>query len=163
MWTEFRTAEYPPDVQARLKEAGLMPDQVYRNNLYEVQVRLVRPYQDDGETMVWLSIKRIDREPIDQDHWRILQKIKNQILGPECEGVELFPAESRLVDTSNQYHLFCHPDPGARFPFGFNERLVMEKPMYGAKQRPWSDADRPSDLSDGPANQAIAAIMGVKP
>jgi hypothetical protein len=34
--------------------------------------------------------------------WRDLQRIKNQLVGPECEAVELYPAESRKVDTANQ-------------------------------------------------------------
>ena len=41
------------------------------------------------------------------------------------EAVELYPAESRLVDNANQWHLWCVT--GFRFPFGFAERLVSEE------------------------------------
>jgi hypothetical protein len=41
--------------------------------------------------MVCLSAKRVDREPL-QD-WRVLQEIKNALVGEECEAIELFPAE----------------------------------------------------------------------
>jgi len=41
--------------------------------------------------------------------WREFQGIKNQIAGDECEGFELYPAESRLLDPSNYYTLWCFP------------------------------------------------------
>jgi hypothetical protein len=68
--------------------------------------------------MVWLSIRRLDRETIHD--WRELQAIKNELVGPEFEAVELYPAESRLVDGANQYHLWAVNDASYRFPFGFN-------------------------------------------
>ena len=88
--------------------------------------------------MVWLSIKRIDKEPIHD--WRDLQAIKNQLVGPECEGVELYPAEARAVDTANQYHLWVFKEPGPAFPFGFSEGLRLDRDdtdTSGAKQRPF--------------------------
>jgi hypothetical protein len=56
---------------------------------------------------VHLSIKRFDRGPVRD--WRHLQQIKNEVVGPEAEAFEIFPAESRLVDTANQYHLWAIP------------------------------------------------------
>ena len=109
---------------------------VYKNDVYQVVVNDV----DVGEgwpPMAHLSIKRIDREPIHD--WRDLQEIKNQIVGDECEAVELYPAESRLVDTANQYHLWCIKEAGARFPFGFSERFVTDEAVGKVKQRPGSD------------------------
>ena len=47
-----------------------------------------------------ISYHRHDRAPIRD--WRIGQRIKNEVLGPEWEAVELYPADSRLVDTSNE-------------------------------------------------------------
>ena len=75
--------------------------------------------------MSWLSIH----------DWRELQQIKNAICGEEIEAVELYPA-SRLVDTSNQYHLWALP-AGKRFPFGYKERLLITEPGMKAKQRPF--------------------------
>ncbi len=49
--------------------------------------------------MVQLTITRVDQEPLGD--WRELQRIKNELVGAETEGVELFPAESRLVDATN--------------------------------------------------------------
>lgn len=101
---------------------------VYLNDIYQVSVRKAGPY-------VHLSIKRIDRQPVTD--WRDKQEIKNQLVGPECEGVELYPAESRLVDGANQFHIFCVPDPNYRFPFGFTgPRAVTNEPIGKSQQRP---------------------------
>jgi hypothetical protein len=128
---------------------------ILKNSRYQVWVRRVwvQEFQVD---VIWLSIKRLDREAIHD--WRDLQRIKNEICGPECEGIELYPAESRLVDTSNQYHLYVFA-PGVRVPLGFQERLVMEgktsDPMASkAEQRPWDDDTRPKDLVD--PDEAVA-------
>jgi len=53
--------------------------------------------------MLHLSIKRLDKHPVRD--WRHFQRIKNELIGEENEAVELYPAQSRLVDTTNQYHL----------------------------------------------------------
>ncbi len=98
---------------------------MYMNDLYRVQVREVAPF-------VQLDITRRDGEVC--SNWQDFQKIKNELVGPECEGVELFPAESRLVDTANQYHLWVMPNTRYRFPFGFENRLVLHDPvLYGTK------------------------------
>lgn len=107
--------------------------EVYRSARYTVWKRLVN---FDGLEMWWLSIKRNDREPLRS--WSDLQQIKNLLVGPEHEGVEVFPAESRLVDGANQYHLWVLAKPGARFRYGFNEGRQIGTPeeaeAVGAKQ-----------------------------
>jgi hypothetical protein len=82
-----------------------------------------------------LSIRNLRREAVRD--WRDLQRIKNEIAGPEREAVEIYPAESRLVDSSNQYHLWVLPE-GERVPIGYEERLVAspeEAAEHGARQR----------------------------
>ena len=74
--------------------------------------------------MLWLSIKRRDKEIIHD--WRELQTIKNMIVGDEHEGFEVYPAESRLVDTANQYHLWVFENESTRLPVGFSSRLVLD-------------------------------------
>ncbi len=67
--------------------------------------------------------------------WRVLQRIKNDVAGPEREAIEICPAESRLVDTANQYHLWVLPE-GEKMPLGFHERLVTDDVgKTGARQR----------------------------
>jgi len=54
----------------------------------------------------------------------------------------LYPAESRRVDTSNQYHLWVMKDPMFKFPFGFKERMVGtpdEAAKVGAKQKKFDE------------------------
>lgn len=107
-------------------------EDVYLNSRYQVSVR----YAETGEgwpEMLHLSIKRRDREVIHD--WRDLQRIKNALVGEEHEAVELYPAESRLTDTANQYHLWVLTDPGVRFPFGFQDRLTWGESRGAAKQR----------------------------
>ena len=116
---------------------------IWLNNLYEVEVREHHP-DKTWPDMLWLSIKRIDKEAIHD--WRHLQEIKNEIVGPECEAVELYPAESRVVDGANQYHLWVFKSPKARWPFGMftggkgPARATPEQAAkVGAKQRPFED------------------------
>ncbi|OGU22500.1 MAG: hypothetical protein A2580_08930 [Hydrogenophilales bacterium RIFOXYD1_FULL_62_11] len=116
-------------VRAVMVDEARLP--VFINRAYQVALR---PIDIMGSSAVHLSIKRRDRQPVHD--WRDLQEIKNMLVGPECEGVELFPAESRLVDTANQYHLFASTDPTYRFPFGFSARAVRDDGVAGAVQRP---------------------------
>lgn len=108
----------------------------YINDVYQVEVRDCEPIKG-WPSMVWLSIKRRDREPCHD--WRDLQRIKSELVGAECEGVELYPAESRNVDMANQYHLWVIKAPGVVFPIGFNDGRCIGTPeaaaVVGAKQR----------------------------
>lgn len=109
--------------------------EIWKNDKYQVHKRSF----DEG--LIWLSIKRLDREPIHD--WRELQEIKNQIIGPEEEAIEIYPAESRLVDMSNQFHLWCVPGKKFTDDIGFNEgRKIMtpeEAEVMGARQRPFNN------------------------
>ncbi len=111
--------------------AAAMDDEVYINDVYQVAVhrRL-----EDKPRIIHLSIKRIDKQPIHD--WRDLQQIKNELTDPEFDACELYPAESRLVDTANQYHLWVYADKQARIPLGWGTRLVVgEAVVEGSVQR----------------------------
>lgn len=147
--TKFERAYYPPEAfdyhrymkpPASLTKAAakqmvkeMQADAVWRNDMYQVAVRI----QKAGE-LRHLSIKRIDRLPIHD--WRDLQHIKNELCGDESEAVEIYPAESRRVDSANQYHLWVFPR-GYRIPFGFGTRLVTEDSFEQSVQRPFQDHD----------------------
>ena len=114
--------------------------EVYVNATYTVtkadatQAHMVHAGEDTGWPAMWyLSIKRNDREVIWD--WRELQEIKNLICGEDNEGMQLFPAEERVVDTANQYHLFVIKDAGLFFPIGFAVRNVTDAPITNTKQR----------------------------
>lgn len=96
------------------------PAQIWENDTYIVRVFVEPPF-------VHLDISRKDEQPC--KNWRDFQQIKNEIVGPNHEAVELFPSEQRLVDTANQYHLWVHTEPGYRFPFGFPQRCVLREPI----------------------------------
>jgi len=110
--------------------------QYFVNNLYQVAVHpTAKVDHPDAPEFVHLSIKRLDKHPIRD--WRHLQRIKNEIVGPEHEGIEIFPAESRLADMANQYHLWVLVDPEERIPTGFFDgRMVSDVAPEGGKQRP---------------------------
>lgn len=115
-------------------------ESVWLNDLYQVIVydaKKVGVQSPNFPEMYWLSIKRIDKQPIHD--WRELQRIKNMIIGAKYEGLELYPAEDRLVDMANQYHMFVFKDETARVPFGFFDGRMIGTPVeaekIGAKQR----------------------------
>jgi hypothetical protein len=99
---------------------------MYQNDTYVVTALGAPPF-------IHLVIRRHDWEACND--WRDFQQLKNEIVGSEYEAVELFPAESRLIDTSNTYHLWVHCDPTYRFPMGLHNRLVVSEPAGLDKQR----------------------------
>lgn len=115
------------------------------NDLYQVNVRWFDCEAWGFTGMRHLSIKRRDKKEIRD--WRDLQLIKNELCGPEFEAMEMYPAESRLTDGANQYHLFVLPK-GMQWPFGFKERLVTESLVGNTGQRPFDDHVKPNDLVD---------------
>lgn len=123
------------DIQAQLDE--MKKDEIWINSRYQVNVR--RRNAPEAPDLVWLSIKRRDKLAVGPERFRDFQRIKNELVGPECEGVEIYPAESRLVDTSNQYHIWVFDDPSFKYPFGFNERLIVGQSTGGAVQTPFED------------------------
>jgi len=130
----------------KFKEVTDAPEQIrgdkcFLNNLYQVNVRFDTE-GNEWKGLVWLSIKRKDKEVIHD--WRELQQIKNLLCGEEREAVEIYPAESRLVDSSNQFHLWVFPE-GERVPFGYENRLVVEGHSDKSKQRPFKDKEQPKD------------------
>lgn len=120
-------AEAKQEVQ-RVKETTVYLSDTYQVNVRDVNVPAFNCF------VTHLSVKRRDKAAFHD--WREMQQIKNAICGPEREAVELYPAESRLVDTSNQYHLWVLPK-GMQYPFGYTERLVCNDSVNGTVQRPF--------------------------
>jgi hypothetical protein len=108
--------------------------ETWDNKLYQVHVHrgvaadsLVHVDELKGKC-TWLSIKRLDRKPVNS--WQDLQTIKNRLCGTNCDAIQMFPKESRLVNTANQYHLIVTP-PEINFPFGWTTRAVCADETYG--------------------------------
>lgn len=120
-------------------------EEMWMNDIYQVNVRKNLPTTNNPDvTVTHLSIKRLDYG-VNMD-WRHMQEIKNQLVGEENEGVEIFPAESRLVDGANQFHMWVFEDPEIKLPFGFFHRLVSEDESIGNVQRPFET--KPDDLKE---------------
>lgn len=105
-------------VEAQLKDVHR--DDIWFNSRYQVNMRDVEGLPEGWPPMIALSIKRRDRERIGPEKYRDFMAIKDRLIGPEHEAVELYPARSREYDTANQYHLYVMKRPGDRWPFGFD-------------------------------------------
>ena len=147
----------------------------YQNSRYQVLVI----FEESGAgwpPMAHLSIKAHDKRAVHD--WRDMQRIKNELMGPEAEALELYPADSRLMDEANQYHLYCVP-PGIRLPFGKMVREMatpeqLEEEFAGVPrgqrpvQREFEDHHgvqgcRPEGLVEWPAwaKERVAALRSV--
>lgn len=73
-----------------------------------------------GMPVLHLSFRRQDRSKATEIGWREKQRMKNELCGSNTEAVELFPAESRMVDGSDQYHLWVSP-PGMTWAVGYHQ------------------------------------------
>jgi hypothetical protein len=92
--------------------ATMRHDEFWENNLYYAGVNRFKS-KSPFMPSVHLALERRDHEIVRD--WRHIQWIKNDILGENVEAYEIFPAESRLVDTANVYHLWAFP-AGYRIP-----------------------------------------------
>jgi hypothetical protein len=134
-WTPFQVEPDDPLSAERVLR--------YSNSRYIVSVRFCLSALGD---VCWLSIKTHDRAP--RHDWRDMQRIKDEIVGPDFDAIEIYPKAAHLVDTSNQYHLWVLME--REIGVGFRERLVSERPgLTGAKQRPFPADRRPTDLLTG--------------
>ena len=115
--------------------------ETYSNDIYLVQINRDANHGFGEESlpdgMFELTIRRLDREPMHD--WRHVQQIKNQIVGEENEMVELYPAESRLRDSANQFWFYGFNNDQVRFPFGMFGRVVNDHGGINSKQRKLGD------------------------
>jgi hypothetical protein len=151
-WSDFK----PCRVDLANYPDGHAPLDIWRNSRYQVG-----RWQGIDATLgryFHLSIKTHDRSA--RHDFRDLQRIKNELVGPEFEAVELFPAESRLVDGANQYHLWVFERP---FTFGFMDRLIVAEGGDGARQRPFDPDAAPADALTGADAQRRVEQLWPKP
>lgn len=102
---------------------------LFQNNCYQV----IRREYASGPFGPYVHLTLRNRDGSVRHDWRDFQRIKNELVGPEAEGVEIYPAESRLVDTANHYHLWVFPS--YRLPIGLEVREVNDG-GDGISQRP---------------------------
>lgn len=152
-WTPFQEMQRPDDWNDAPQMVSSDPDfRVWRNSRYQVITSKIWPHDEEGNVIktghyiLQLSIKRVDKLVIHD--WRDLQRIKNELAGPEMLAVEIYPPESKLVDTANQYFLWVVPPHwiDSVFAFIFQTRSVSELSWQGSKNRPWPADAKPTDL-----------------
>ena len=128
-WTPLELVESTP--------AG----EVFQNSIYQVRRLALDPTgsvaarADDLDGGLWIIVSRRDGGAVRD--WRHLQRLKNQLAGSEREGIEIYPAESRLCDVGNATHLWLLPR-GQVVPFGPLRRSVRDAgEIPGVAQRPF--------------------------
>jgi hypothetical protein len=117
-------------------------------DFWNTKTYFICAYRGPDNEIALLAIRRHDWQPCSD--WRDKQAIKNQIAGAEREAVELYPAESRVVDTANWYWL-CVLPPGERVPVGFTEGQAIrldkhQLPKTHEVQRPFAQRGDHSPL-----------------
>jgi hypothetical protein len=109
----------------------------WTNDIYVVTVRRWSEDKVFGTRGGMIQVGIHTHDGTARHDWRDFQGIKNQIAGSECEGFELYPAESRLMDPSNYYTLWCFPGL-KRIKVGHEERVVRDANEALAPQRAFS-------------------------
>ena len=109
----------------------------WRNDVYYGQIyKYDRGAPFGGGPYILISITAKSEKALHD--WRDYQQIKNDLAGKEWEAIELYPAESRLVDPSNCFFLWCFP-PGILANLGFKHRKVVRPRTNGPPQRPFPE------------------------
>ncbi len=110
-WQEIMAMSSCTEAEAKEKAAWLSGQAVWVNNIYQVNVE----FMQGGRAH--LIIRRQDKQAI--HNWQHFFEIKNQLLGPECEAVEVYPKGSQLIDEKHHYHLWGFRSPKDTFGIGF--------------------------------------------
>lgn len=92
---------------------------IFGNGWWTVHVRRLDGRNEPADLADALHLSIHDRPRSTRHDWREFQRIKTELVGPEREAVELYPAESRLLDTSNEYHLWVMPE-GEKIEIGWD-------------------------------------------
>lgn len=149
-WTPFEhaTAETPKGdaVAAAVRKAIGQPHAIWINSRYQVIQYPPQVHPPFGR-VIWLSLRAIDRSA--RHDWREMQRLKNEIIGPQYDAVEIYPDEAKLVDNANQYHLWVLLD--LKLPFGFHHRVLSDGKFGNSVQRAFEE--RPVDCMDPDAYQ----------
>ena len=144
-WTPFEETvpQYDTAVPESMRE--LDPgEKMYMNS--RMLVTIVPHESKEFGRYFHLSWKNLDRSA--RHDWREIQRMKNEIFGEDYEAFEIYPAEERLHDSCNQFHVWVL-EKGVRIPMGFTERMVGDSPMGEVgSQRPWPEGEEPDDLLD---------------
>jgi hypothetical protein len=102
----------PEEAMVRYKRhEGHFRYEGYLNNRYSVQIS---DEATDWGLVVHLWIQRHDGDMVRS--WADMQRIKNELVGPNRVGVEVFPPVKELLDQANIAHIWVMPE-GFVLPF----------------------------------------------
>lgn len=82
--------------------------QARRNRVFAVRVRL------DASGVVHLAVSSLSEV---RPTWPEMQRIKDEIAGPDRTAVEVYPPKAQIVDEANMYHIWVLP---SGLPFGLH-------------------------------------------
>lgn len=105
-FTHYMAALGMSKAHAKRIVAKVKAERIFKSTTH--QVAMTRFEAPDLGAAVWLSIKRLDKEPIGER--AVLGRIM-RVLAPGHIGFELLPAPERLWDTANQYHCYAVSPP----------------------------------------------------
>lgn len=100
-----------PEIFARQRERVGDLQSFWKNNIYSVQI--YRRATKRGVALQ-LVVRRHDEEEI--QGWDDLQRVKNELAGPDRVAVEIYPPQHELMDQAPLRHLFVLP-VGEAAPF----------------------------------------------
>ncbi len=112
-WGDWERRTFAPDQVRNTVMARMLC--AYVNRVYSVQV-----YECEVEELgivTHLALRRHDT--LMPRAWSDLQRIKDELVGPERVAVEVFPKRTQLVDVANMAHLWVFPE-GYELPFGLH-------------------------------------------
>ena len=150
-WEEFKCFQAPKRGDEFLDK--ITTDYLWENNRYSVCPRI--RFNPQFEVPV-LSLSFKDYYRTTHRDWRDFQNIKNELAGMESRAFEVYPEDSHLMDTANQFWLWC-------FPVGHSPKIGLFEPRIAfdtlqvkqSNQRPF----RPQDNAKHPKIGKAWALM----
>ena len=146
-WTSFESVRLTPptDEQRAARVRAVVPDAkdwlssskahmeaaaAFANSRYCVLIREVLAGRRCPAH--WhMMIQRRDGEAPGPERYRDFMRIRDELVGPEHEAVEVYPARSSETDVANVYHLWVLKSEADTFPVGLCEQF--RSPTEGAE------------------------------
>ena len=140
-WKTFQPIEEPSMPWFKMHHVGSDTDgwssyENYENDRYYCTVRRFKKgFFIKKCAYIIIGISNIDETA--RHDWRDFQQIKNDLAGKDWEGIELYPAESRHIDPSNRFYMWCVPKGVLDFGLPSKKRKVLTSDEAVAPQRPF--------------------------
>lgn len=99
-WPPWEAADLPDGNGGR--GWGVEVRRVYRNWVFAVQAR---PLPDGAVHFAIGSLSGI------RPTWHEMQRIKDELAGPEKTAIEIYPPQAEIVDGADMFHIWILPGP----------------------------------------------------